>query len=158
MVQFSRSFPSPSLPATPVRPAARRLRVDRQGLIYDPRGAQRPGIGDRPDIATLLAAIVEDEAELAEPADLDRLRESIAARSIVTGCGAEPADPFEGGRELVEALERRLGPAACLEIDLGIVDIGDGFEPCLAAHLGGSVDELRRLVRRALLPVEVVEG
>ena len=150
MVQFCPS-------SAAARPAVRRLRVDRQGLIYDPRSAVRAAIGDRPDAATLLAAIVEDEAELAEAGDLDRLREAIAARSIAAD--GEPAvDPFAGGRELVERLEQRLGVAACREIDLGIVDIGDEYEPCLAAHLGGSVAELRRLVRRAFVPFEVAEG
>lgn len=150
MVQFHPS-------SAAARPVVRRLRVDRQGLIYDPRSAVRAALGDRPDAATLLAAIVEDEAELAEAGDLDRLREAIAARSTAVD-GESAADPFEGGRELVETLERRFGAAACREIDLGIVDIGDEHEPCLAAHLGGSVEELRRLVRRAFVPVEVVEG
>lgn len=157
MVQFSRSIPRPVQFTTHARPTARRLRVDRQGLIYDPRGAVRAAAGDRPDIATLLAAIVEDETELAEAVGLDRLRESIAARSIAVG-EPDTTDPFAGGRELVGVLEERVGAAACREIDLGIVDIGDELEPCLAAHLGGSVAELRRLVRRAFVPFEVAEG
>lgn len=155
MVQFARALAAPLRPS-PSRPTVRRLRVDRQGLIYDPRSAARAGTGDRLDVATLLAAIVEDEAELAEAGDFDRLRESIAARSITVDEG-ETIDPFAGGRELVETLEERLGVAACREIDLGIVDIGDEYEPCLAAHLGGSVAELRRLVRKAFVPVEVVD-
>jgi len=156
MVQLSRSYAASNRPSTPARSTVRRLRVDRQGLIYDPRGAVRGVAGDRPDLATLLAAIVEEEAELAEAGDLARLRESIAARSIAVG-EPETTDPFAGGRELVEALEERLGAAACREIDLGIVDIGDEFEPCLAAHLGGNVAELRRLVRRAFVPFEVAD-
>ena len=156
MVQFSRSFATTNLPSMPVRTTVLRLRVDRQGLIYDPRGVVRGVAGDRPDLATMLAAIVVDEAELAEAGDLDRLRESIAARSIAVG-EPDPTDPFAGGRDLVEVLEERLGAAACREIDLGIVDIGDEFEPCLAAHLGGNVAELRRLVRRAFVPFEVAD-
>ena len=156
MVQFSRSFATTNLPSMPVRTTVRRLRVDRQGLIYDPRGVVRGVAVDRPDLATILAAIVVDEAELAEAGDLDRLRESIAARSIAVG-EPDPTDPFAGGRDLVEVLEERLGAAACREIDLGIVDIGDEFEPCLAAHLGGNVAELRRLVRRAFVPFEVAD-
>lgn len=158
MVQLALAHPaSPRSFPPPARTGVRRLRVDRHGLIYDPRAAARAAAGERPDAAALLAAIVEEEAELAETGDFERLMESIAARSNAAG-EDEAADPFAGGRELVGTLEERLGLAACREIDLGIVDIGDGWEPCLAAHLGGRVEELRRLVRKAFAPFEVADG
>jgi hypothetical protein len=147
-----RSFPPPA------RPAVRRLHVDRHGLIYDPRAAGRDGAGGRPDVTTLLASILDADEELAVAWDDRRLHEALVERSLRPADGPDRPDPFAAGRELVATLESRLGPEACRDIDLGIVDIGDDLEPCLAAHLGGEPAELRRLVRKAFAPFEVADG
>jgi len=145
--------------AAPIATPVRRLAVDAFGLIYDPRVGPASD-ADRADPFTLLETILDTDEDLAERWADDRLRETLVARSFGRAASDRPAagDPFATGCELVARLEAALGVAACRAIDLGVVDIGDGFEPSLAAHLGGSVEELRRLVRRAFLPVEIAEG
>jgi hypothetical protein len=167
MVQLAATLrDNPRSPSVPAPTAVRRLRVDRQGLIYDPRpqragpSAARPdeSFRDRTDAASLLASILDSDEELATAWDDRRLFEAIFARSLGAGEGPDSHDPFAAGRDLVATLESRLGAAACRAIDLGIVDIGDDLEPCLAAHLGGDLDSLRRLVRKAFAPFEISRG
>lgn len=156
MVQLAPSI-RPSFPP-PTTSTVRRLRVDRQGLIYDPRAGGRGGAGGRPDVATLLASILDADEELAAAWDDRRLHEALIERSLRPADDPDGPDPFAAGRDLVATLEARLGPEACRTIDLGIVDIGDDLEPCLAAHFGGEPAELRRLVRKAFAPFEVANG